>query len=86
MASTHSLTRTLEIDRRIRDGEKPSVKALMRDFEVSRRAVLYDLAYLRDQLKAPLAYDRQSKGYYYTEPTWILPASPLHKENCWLSS
>ncbi len=46
----------------------------MRDFEVSRRAVLYDLAYLRDQLKAPLAYDRQSKGYYYTEPTWILPS------------
>jgi predicted DNA-binding transcriptional regulator YafY len=46
---------------------------LTQDFEVSRRAILYDLAYLRDQLRAPLDFDRRRNGYCYTEPSWILP-------------
>jgi predicted DNA-binding transcriptional regulator YafY len=72
-ATHHSLARVITIDRHVRNEEYPSIERLMQELEVSRRLILYDLEYLRDQMQAPLAYDRRRKGYYYTEPTYMLP-------------
>jgi predicted DNA-binding transcriptional regulator YafY len=67
------LERLLAIDAAIRGGGYPSVPVFMRRFEVSERTVHGDLAFMRERLNAPLRHDRSRGGYYYTDPTWVLP-------------
>jgi predicted DNA-binding transcriptional regulator YafY len=67
------LERLLAMDAAIRAGSYPSVSAFMERFEVSERTVHGDLAFMRERLNAPLGHDRARGGYYYTDPTWILP-------------
>lgn len=73
MAKRDQLRRLLEIDRRVRAGEYPSVDQLAVELEVTRRAIFNDRAYLVNVLGAPLKYSRQHQGWYYAEATWTLP-------------
>jgi predicted DNA-binding transcriptional regulator YafY len=41
---------------------------------VSQKTVQRDIEFLRDQMNAPIAYDRERKSYYFTEATWSMPA------------
>lgn len=41
---------------------------------VSQKTVQRDIDFLRDQMNAPIAYDRDRKSYYFTEATWSMPA------------
>ena len=68
------LYRIQKINQLIRLGEFPSVCFLSNELEVSDRTIRRDLSYLRDSLCAPLKYDKQKEGYYYTEATWDLSA------------
>ncbi len=45
----------------------------MREFEVSRRTVARDLDFLRDEERAPLAYDDARHGFRLTDETYTLP-------------
>jgi len=63
----------LTIDREIRSGKAPNCPALCALLEVSRRTILRDLDFLRDDLGAPVAYDAAKGGYIYTQPHWSLP-------------
>ncbi|NLB60099.1 MAG: WYL domain-containing protein, partial [Lentisphaerae bacterium] len=47
------------------------------DYEVSPKTIQRDIDFLRDMLNAPLAYCRQRKGFYYRDPTFMLPAMIL---------
>lgn len=67
------LERLIGIDAMIRSGRYPSVADFCQRFEVSERSIYNDLAYLRDRVNAPLDYSRQHGGYYYRDPTWVLP-------------
>ncbi len=71
--------RHVDMDRRIRDGKYPSVQELASDWEVDERTIKRDVEFMRDRLQAPIEYDRTRRGYYYTEPTWGLPAISLHE-------
>ena len=42
-------------------------------FEVSRRTVARDLDFLRDEERAPLAYDDARHGFRLTDETYTLP-------------
>ena len=78
-----ALRRILEIDRLIRDGGRPSATELAARFEVTARTIYRDLAYLRDQLNAPLAWHRLSDtsgGYYYTNPSYALPVNFVQRQ------
>ncbi len=66
--------RVVWIDRQIRQGGSPNVRAIQEAFGIARRTVFDTLDYLRDSLEAPIRYDRRRKGYVYTEPTYALPA------------
>lgn len=66
--------RLLFIDRKIREGCYPNCVSLGKEWEVSAKTVQRDIDYLRDELDAPLAYDALKHGYYYTEPSYSLPA------------
>jgi predicted DNA-binding transcriptional regulator YafY len=70
------LERLFHMDARIRNGSYPSIKTFMERFEVSERTILNDIQFFKDRLKAPLAYSRSHRGYYYTDTDWKLPTFP----------
>ncbi len=51
----------------------PNSNDFMREFEVSRRTVARDLDFLRDEERAPLAYDDARHGFRLTDKTYMLP-------------
>jgi predicted DNA-binding transcriptional regulator YafY len=61
----------------IRDGMSRGIYAnarvFMEAFEVTRRTVLRDVEALRDDQGAPIEYDSSKKGYYLSDPSWVLP-------------
>lgn len=71
------LARIMRIDQAVRSGSWPNATTLARELEVVPKTVRRDLTYLRDQLKAPLAFDPVRNGYFYTEPAFRLPYHQL---------
>ena len=59
--------RLIQIDKWIRSGTYPSVEKMVAEYGVSRRTILRDMEFLRDRYRAPLAYDKSRRGYYYTD-------------------
>jgi len=51
----------------------PNSRSLMQEFEVSQATARRDIAYLRDRLLAPLSFDSQKNGFFYTEDSFNLP-------------
>jgi proteasome accessory factor B len=60
----------------VREGAKtgylPNSSDFMQEFEVSRRTVARDLDFLRDEERAPLAYDARH-GFHLTDETYTVP-------------
>ncbi|MFM8468981.1 MAG: hypothetical protein ACKODH_03265 [Limisphaerales bacterium] len=54
-------------------GSLPNSSDFMEEFEVSRRTVARDLDFLRDDERAPLAYDDARHGFRLTDETYTLP-------------
>lgn len=73
MSQRQQIRRLMEIDRLLRARAYPNAASLMARLEVKRRVIFQDLAYLRDQLRAPIEYDRTHKGWYYTDESFSLP-------------
>lgn len=73
------LERLIWLDREIRAAHHPNAQALQERFEISRRTALSTIAFLRDRLDAPLRYSRARRGYYYEDPTFVLPAMLLQE-------
>lgn len=73
MSQRQQLERIMEIDRRIRNGEYPNADRLAELLEVSRRVVFNDRDFMINRMGAPIAYDRNRMGWYYTDRTWPLP-------------
>jgi proteasome accessory factor B len=72
-ASRPPLARLAAIDQAIRAGGWPNAASLARQLEVNPRTVQRDLAFLRDRLQAPLAFDPVRNGYAYTRADFRLP-------------
>src|SRR5690348_3323451 len=72
-SSRPPLARMMAIDQALRAGTWPNASTLSRQLEVAPRTIRRDLAYLRDQLGAPLEFDPLSNGFHYTEMTYRLP-------------
>lgn len=68
------LNRIVQMDALIRGGGYPSISTFRARFEVSERTIHDDLTYLKDSFHAPLRHDRSRGGYYYTDPTYVLPS------------
>jgi predicted DNA-binding transcriptional regulator YafY len=77
--SNTQFERHVDIDRRIRAGDYPSVPELASEWEVDERTIKRDIEFMRDRLGAPIEYDRCKKGYFYTEATWGMPAVSLRE-------
>lgn len=71
--------RLVDLERKIRGNEYPNCLTFAEHAEVTQKTAQRDIDYLRDQLQAPIEYDRKRKGYYYTEKNWFLPSVILHE-------
>lgn len=69
--------RLMELDRLIRAGKHPNCLTFGAEWGVSAKTVQRDIDFLRDQCGAPIEYDREHKGFRYTDASWWLPALPL---------
>ena len=69
----HRLQRILEMVREgTRAGSLPNCGHFIRELEVSRRTLMRDLDFLRDDHHAPIAYDDSRKGFRLTDATFKL--------------
>ena len=71
------LRRFLAIERSVRSGAYPNSESLADELEVDSRTVQRDIAFLKDQLGAPLEFCRKRNGYHLTDLSWTLPAFQL---------
>ncbi len=55
-----------------RSGSLPNCRHFIRELEVSRRTLMRDLDFLRDDCRAPIAYDESRKGFGLTDATFQL--------------
>ena len=74
--SLATFRRITQYDRMIASGIYPSIKDFIDTFGISEATVHRDLIALRYDFGADeyLEYDRIKKGYYYTNPTFRIPA------------
>ena len=72
-AARPPMVRMMVIDQEVRGRSWPNAAKLSQRLEVNERTVRRDIAYLRDQLHAPIEFDREHNGYFYTEPSYRLP-------------
>ena len=61
------IERIVFINRAIEEDGGVRTARIMSEFSLSRRQVLRDIDFMRDQLKAPIAYDPEKRWYGYTE-------------------
>ncbi len=73
--SRPQIERILTLDRLIRDRQYPNADSMAAHFETSRRVVFNDRKFLVERLGAPLEFDRARRGWFYSEPSWVLPAT-----------
>jgi predicted DNA-binding transcriptional regulator YafY len=60
-----------------RAGSLPNCGHFIHELEVSRRTLMRDLDFLRDDHNAPIAYDDPCRGFRLTDPTFSLPPVQL---------
>jgi len=76
-----ALPRIYRIEKEIASGKFPNSDGLARLLETSISTISRDIEFMRDQLGAPIEYDAQNRGFYFTEKTFRLPASFTSSED-----
>lgn len=66
-------TRILQIDEMLRGGNYVSMEEFVFKFGVTQRTVERDFERLRDEMNAPLEYDKKLNKYHYTDSTYSIP-------------
>jgi len=73
MSQRQQLERIFYIDACVRSGRYPTADLLASELEVSRRVVFTDREFMINRLGAPIEFDRERGGWWYTDLTWMLP-------------
>jgi len=60
------LERMLRIHQAIQAGEHPNATRLSAEIEVVVKTIHRDVAFMRDRLGLPIAFDTKRNGYHYT--------------------
>ena len=80
MASFNFLERIIWLHARIQSGRYPNADDLAREFDLSSRTAQRTIAHYRDRLRAPIAYHRKRKGYYYSRQDYQFPLGQVSQE------
>ena len=72
--SYHTLNYLMKIDQAIRNGEYPNANTMNKMFgtRFSRSTFGRYIRTLRDDYEAPVEFDYQKNGYYYTDNTFFI--------------
>jgi predicted DNA-binding transcriptional regulator YafY len=81
-AKRPALLRFAVIDEKLHRKSWPNASTLARELEVAPRTIHRDIEFLRDQRRAPIAFDPKKNGYYYTEPSFRLPYFSVSEGEC----
>ena len=73
------LRRIVAIDREISKRKYPNKETLAKQLEVCTRTVARDLEFMRDSQGAPIEFDRNRNGFYYSDPNYRLAAVNLNR-------
>lgn len=65
--------RLIQIDKKLRGSNYVKIEDLIFEFGVNRRTIERDFERLRNEMGAPLKYDRSRNKYHYTDPTFCVP-------------
>ena len=65
------------IHHEIKEGRRPNTSSLAKLLSVSSKTVQRDIDYLRDELAAPIDFDREENGYRYSRSDYVLPFLPV---------
>jgi predicted DNA-binding transcriptional regulator YafY len=69
-----ALARLYFIDQQIASGKYPNTNDLARKWEgISLSTISRDIAFMKDRLYAPIEYDAQRRGYYYSTANYRIP-------------
>ena len=71
--------RLLALDQLLRNSKYPNCTSFAAGWEISTKTAQRDIDFLRDRMGAPIEYDALKRGYYYTEPTFMLPAVQMNE-------
>ncbi len=71
------LVRVFWIDLQIRAGHFPNATTIAEHFEISAKTAQRTIEFMRSQLRMPMEYSADRRGWYYTEPHFALPAIEL---------
>ncbi len=71
------MERVFRIMELINSRNYPDVQRFIEEFGVDRRTIMRDLRFLRESLGAPLVYDKNKKGYCFTDYFTITPPKKL---------
>jgi predicted DNA-binding transcriptional regulator YafY len=74
IASRPPIRRFSFIDAALRRNGFPNAPRLANELEVSRRTIMRDLEFMRDQLGAPIEYHPVKRGFHYTNAGFTLPS------------
>jgi len=67
------LERIYHFHEELQNNRFPNATTLVEQFEISPATARRDIAYLRDRLLAPLAFNQGKNGFFYTEDGFGLP-------------
>src|SRR6266540_2006651 len=71
------LVRVFWIDLQIRADRYPNATTIAEHFEISAKTAQRTIEFMRSQLRMPMDYSAERRGWYYTEPHFALPAIEL---------
>ena len=72
MITNCQLVRLVTLDRVIRNNSYPNSHRFSADYEVSVRTIKRDIEFMKYRLGAPIEYDVERRGYYYTDKEWVM--------------
>jgi predicted DNA-binding transcriptional regulator YafY len=75
--SKSQFSRLVELDQKIRADRYPNCLTFALEWGTSQKTIQRDIDFLRDQMGAPIEYDKEKKGYRYTNKNWFLPAMSI---------
>ncbi len=79
------LLRHIFIDKKIREGMRKGRLAncsrMAAEYEVSTKTIMRDIDFLKNQRDAPIEYDPQRHGYFFSEENYSLPAISLNESD-----
>lgn len=71
--SRRPLERVLRIHEKVTKNRFPSANEMAGELAVSRKTILRDIRFMRDDLELPIVYDEARHGYYYSRPVNEFP-------------